>query len=129
MATEKKETKKNGIGVEPLFDGGKAIPPDVDIVEDHGNLVIHIDLPGVAPGQAKVEVDENNILSVKARCAFTEPKEELLRQFPIGDYYRAFQLGGGFDRDRIKGALADGTLVITIPRKEDAKPRLVEIKA
>lgn len=115
--------------VEPLLKGGKAIQPAVDIVDDHGNLILYLDLPGVGPGQAQVELDADRILSIRAKGALAEPGSELLRQFPIGDYYRAFQLGSGFDRDRIKAEMSEGTLVLTLPKLEQDKPKVIPISA
>lgn len=129
MEKENKAEARNGFAIEPLVDAGKACQPDVDIVEDHGSLVLYVDLPGVAPGQAKVEVDENNVLSIRAKNGFTEPKGELMRQFPVGDYYRAFQLGRVYDREAIHAELVEGTLILTVPKKAEAKPKVIEIKA
>lgn len=49
-------------------------------------------------------------------------------QGQVRDYYRAFQLGHEFDRTAIKAALKDGILTLTIPRKQDAIPRRIEIE-
>jgi HSP20 family protein len=129
MDNGKKSEAGNGIAIEPLVEAGKACQPEADIVEDHGSLVLYVDLPGVAPGQAKVEVDENNVLSIRAGNGFAEPKGDLMRQFRVGDYYRAFQLGRIYDREAIHAELVDGTLVLTIPKKAEAKPKVIEIKA
>jgi HSP20 family protein len=129
MEKEKKTEPGNGIAIEPLVEAGHANQPEVDILEDHGSLVLYVDLPGVAPGQAKVEVDENNVLTIRARNGFAEPKGDLLRQFKVGDYYRAFQLGRLYDREAIRAELADGTLILTVPRKAEARPKVIEIKA
>jgi HSP20 family protein len=122
------EAKKNGSSAELLVDPGNAIQPDADIVEDANGLTLYLDVPGVAPGGTKVEVDENGILSLRARNAFTEPKGEIVRQWVVRDYYRAFQLAPIYDRSKISAKLLDGVLTISIPRKEDAKPRRIEIK-
>lgn len=53
----------------------------------------------------------------------------MVRQFQVGDYYRAFQLGRGYDRERIKAESVNGTLVVTIPKKEEVRPKIIKIEA
>jgi HSP20 family protein len=118
----------HGSSAELLVEPGTAIQPDVDIVEEPQGLTLYLDLPGVAIGATKVEVDENGILSLRAKNSFVEPEGEVARQGQVRDYYRAFQLGHEFDRTAIKASLKDGVLTLTIPRKEDAIPRRIEIE-
>lgn len=119
---------RQGSSAELLVEAGTAIQPDVDIIEEPTGLILYLDVPGVATGATKVEVDENGILSMRAKNSFDEPEGELARQGQVRDYYRAFQLGQEFDRNRITAALKDGVLTITIPRKEDAIPKRIEIQ-
>jgi HSP20 family molecular chaperone IbpA len=130
MKSEKNlpEKTRHGSSPELMVEPGTAIQPDVDIVEEPQGLTLYLDLPGVATGATQVEVDENGILSMRAKNTFQEPEGELARQGQVRDYYRAFQLGQEFDRNRITAALKDGVLTVTIPRKEDAIPKRIEIK-
>ena len=121
--------KPAGAVVEPIVDPGTAYQPDVDIVENGDSLALYIDLPGVAAGGTRIEADENNILTVKARNSFREPEGALMRQAALGDYFRAFQLGSEYDRDRISATLKDGVLTVHIPKREEARTRRIEIKA
>ena len=122
------KTAQSGSSAELLVEPGTAIQPDVDIVEETQGLTLFLDLPGVASGATKIEVDENGILSLRAKNSFVEPEGEVARQGQVRDYYRAFQLGHEFDRTSIKASLKDGVLTLTIPRKEDAIPRRIEIE-
>jgi len=124
-----KEEKKNGAAVEPLVEAGTAYAPDTDIVEDEQGLKLILDIPGVSPGGVTVELDENFILSVKARNVFVEPAGNASRQFSIGDYYRVFQLGDVYDREKVNARLENGVLTLTIPKREDVKPKRIAIRA
>ena len=121
-------TGQQGSSAELLVEPGTAIQPDVDIVEEPRGLTLYLDLPGVATGATKIEVDENGILSLRAKNSFVEPEGEVVRQGQVRDYYRAFQLGHEFDRTAIKASLKDGVLTLTVPRKQDAIPRRIEIE-
>ena len=124
-----KEEKKNGAAVEPLVEAGTAYAPDTDILENENGLTLILDIPGVSQGGVTVELDENFILTVKAKNTFVEPAGGASRQFPIGDYYRVFQLGEVYDLDRMKAALDNGVLTLSIPKREDAKPKRIAIRA
>ncbi|MEO6098614.1 MAG: Hsp20/alpha crystallin family protein [Fibrobacteria bacterium] len=124
-----KDAKKNGASVEQMVDPGKSFLPDVDVVENGDDLALYIDPPGVAPGGANVEADENNILTVRAKNVFREPEGGIFRQALVGDYYRAFQLGSEFDRNRISAQLKDGVLILRIPKREEARVKRIEITA
>ena len=102
-------TKRGHIPVErssaeQLLSPGNSYSPDVNIYDNKETLIFTIDIPGVRKGDVKVEIDENNVLSIKAKDSFKEPEgTSLLKEFDIGDYYRAFTIGNEFDKDKISG--------------------------
>jgi HSP20 family molecular chaperone IbpA len=74
-------------------------------------------------------VDETNSLIIQGKNSFQEPKNPIMRQYNVGDYYRAFQLSDQYDKEKISAKFENGLLEITIPRKEESKPRKIEITA
>ena len=80
-------------------------------------------------GNVKIEVDETDTLVIRAKNSINEPDNILVRQFGIGDYYRSFQLSDDFDKDKVQAKLENGHLEVRIPKREEAKPRKIEIKA
>lgn len=102
---------------------------DTDIHETEEALRFRMDVPGVEKGGVHIEVDEDNVLQVRARNSFRESGKPLFREFSVGDYYRSFRLGNIFDKERIVAKLENGVLEITVPKVEAAKPRRIEISA
>lgn len=105
----------------------KFFTPAADIYDNRESLLIIMDLPGVSKDNTKIEIDENNVLSIRAKTSFTEPEGNVLREFESGSFYRAFSLSDEFNRDAINAKFQDGVLEITIPKKEEIKPRKIEI--
>lgn len=105
----------------------KFFSPDVDVYDNKDSLVIIMDMPGVAKGDAKIEIDENNVLSVRAKTNFHEPEGAVIKEFETGSYYRAFSLNDRYNRDAVSARLDNGVLEISIPRKEEVKPIKIEI--
>jgi HSP20 family protein len=127
---EKREKQEvTSTSAEQLVDSNNAYKPDVDIYNVEDNLVVVMDLPGIKKGNVSIDVDENNTLTVKAKAAFDEPSGLIYRQFKTGNYFRAFTLSNEFNKDKISAQLENGVLEITIPRREEVKPRRIQINA
>jgi HSP20 family protein len=136
MATEiskssKRDASRKEAGGMPenLKELQQAYLPDACVYETEDDLIVSLDVPGVEKGQVRIEVDESDTLQVYARNGFKEPEGALFREWGPGDYHRSFRLGQGFDKDAIQARLDMGVLELRIPRRQEAKPRRVEIQA
>jgi len=114
---------------EQLKHSGPAYSPDVDIYMSDEAALFAVELPGVNKGDVTIEVDETQSLIISGKTSHKEPDNAVLRQYRVGNYYRAFQLSDDYDKDKISAKLENGLLEITIPKKEEAKPKRIEIKA
>lgn len=132
MTQELEKRQKQEVGAtsaEQMEASGKAYSPDVDIYANNDELVLAVDMPGVTKGDVQIRFDEADTLSIRAKNAFKEPADPAIRQFNIGDYYRAFSVSDEYDKEKVTAKLEDGLLEVRIPKKEQAKPKRIEIKA
>ena len=132
MSTDVEKREKQEVSTtaaEQLTHSGTAYSPDVDIYAHDDELVLVADLPGVDKGGVTIEVDETDTLVIRARNGWGEPEGAVLRQYRVGDYYRAFRLSDEYDKDKVSAKLENGQLEVTIPRKESSKPRKIAITA
>lgn len=132
MTQELEKRQKQEVGTtsaEQMEESGKAFSPDVDIYADEDGLILAVDMPGVAKGDVQIRFDEADTLSIRAKNAFREPAEPAIRQFHAGDYYRAFSVADEYDKEKVTARLEDGLLEVRIPKREEAKPKRIEIKA
>ena len=132
MSTDLEKREKTAVSTtaaEQIDQSGRAYSPDVDIYGSQDELALFVDLPGVEKGNVKIEVDETNTLVIRARNSYTEPDGEKYTQYNIGNYYRAFQISDDYDKEKIDAKLENGLLEITVPKREEAKPKKIEIKA
>jgi HSP20 family protein len=132
MNTELEKRDKTGVRsatVEQLQNSGPAYSPDVDIYVSDDAALFAVEIPGVKKGDVTIQVDETNSLIIQGKNSFQEPKNPIMRQYNVGDYYRAFQLSDQYDKEKISAKFENGLLEITIPRKEESKPRKIEITA
>jgi HSP20 family protein len=103
--------------------------PAIDVVRDNGNLVVHADLPGIKPGEVKIEV-EDDILTISGE--HEEHKEEkdkhyMRRERRYGSFSRSMALPPGVDAKKIKAKTHDGVVEVTIPLPKEAKKEAVKI--
>jgi len=131
MATEvaKKNRGEVSKGRENLVNLEQVRTPDADIFETEDQLRLILDLPGAEKGNVSIEVDENETLQVRAKNTFEEPKGRSDREFEVAGFFRSFYLGPEYDKNAINAKLENGVLDLTIPKREEVKPRRIKINA
>ncbi|SRR6266700_2761665 len=103
--------------------------PAVDIYETEHELVVKADLPEVDPKDLDVRV-ENNILTIRGERKFEKKVNEdnyLRVERAYGSFARSFTLANTVNSDAIKADYQDGVLTLTIPKREEAKPKQIKV--
>jgi len=103
--------------------------PAVDIYEHEGNIVLKAELPGIDPKDVDVRV-ENNVLTLRGeRKVDSEVKREQYHRVEraYGSFTRSFTLPNVVDTEKIKAEYSDGVLRVTLPQREEAKPKQISI--
>jgi len=104
--------------------------PAVDIFETEHELIVNADLPGVNPQNLDIRV-ENNILTIRGERKFDGDKaneENYLRvERAYGPFSRSFSLANSVKWDAIKADYQNGVLTLSIPKREEAKPKQVKV--
>ena len=105
------------------------VTPSADIFETPDAYVLMIDLPGTLKESIKVTT-EDDTLSVRAKVEpiHRENATLLFNELKSSTYYRVFNLAEGIDRKSIEARYEDGVLTIRLFKKEETKPREIEIK-
>lgn len=112
------------------FVSEETFAPAIDLYEDENEYVVEAELPGLKQGEIKVSV-EDDILSISGeKKREKEVKEENLYRSErfYGKFERQIVLPQNADRENIKASYKDGVLKVIIPKKEEAKPKKVDIK-
>jgi HSP20 family protein len=103
--------------------------PAVDIYEHENNIVIKAELPGVDPKDVDIRLD-NNVLTVQGeRKLDNEVKKENYHRVErsYGAFTRSFTLPTTVNPSGIKAEYKDGVLRVTLPKREEAKPKQIQI--
>lgn len=103
--------------------------PAVDIFENEHELVVKADLPDVKPEELDIRV-ENNILTIRGERKFEKKVDEknyLRVERSYGSFARSFALANTVNSEAIKADYKDGVLTLTIPKREEAKPKQIKV--
>jgi len=103
--------------------------PPVDIYETDNSLVLKADLPGVDPKDVEIRI-ENGVLYLKGERKFEkeEKKENYHRiERSYGAFTRSFALPNSIDADHVTAEYKGGQLILTMPKREEAKPKAIKI--
>lgn len=123
-----RNTQRQGSEEEWALGGSWA--PVVDIFEKDGSIVLKAELPGVDPKSVDIRV-ENNTLSLRGeRKLDSEVKRESYHRVErsYGTFSRSFTLPNVVDTEKIKADFKDGVLQLLLPKREEAKPKQIQIQ-
>ena len=104
--------------------------PPVDVYETADSIVLKADLPEVSKDDVDISV-EGNVLTIRGeRQREDEVKEKdfYRRERSYGAFTRSFTLPGTVDADKIEAGFAGGVLTVTLPKREESKPKQIKVK-
>ncbi len=109
--------------------------PAVNVKENKEAFEIEVAAPGMSRGDFKVDL-ENNLLTITSERKEEKQEEEkgrfTRREFSYQSFRRSFTVPENLvDREKIAARYNDGILCITLPKKEEVKPkpaRAIEIQ-
>jgi HSP20 family protein len=111
-------------GLQPEF------APAVDVKETDTQIVVKAEVPGMDPKDINISVT-GEVLTIKGeKKSEREEKEENyhLVERSYGSFSRSLALPAAVDLDKIEAKYDKGVLTVTCPKKEEVKPKAIEIK-
>src|SRR5215203_396466 len=105
--------------------------PSVDIFENKDQIVLEAELPGLKPEDVNISI-ENNVLTIHGERKFEKKDENdnfhrVERSY--GSFTRSFTLPSTVQSENANAEFENGVLRLTLAKREEAKPRRIEIKA
>ena len=105
--------------------------PALDVRESEDRFMVTMDLPGLEPDQVEVTF-EDQVLTVRGTREFSKDAEDehyhrIERSY--GSFARSVRLPHTADVEKIQASFDKGVLSIEVPKREEAKPKRIEIKA
>jgi len=99
--------------------------PAVNISEDKDHYRIELSVPGFSKENFKVEAEDGKlVVSAETKSENkVETRKYSRKEFHYGAFRKSFQLSDDVQQEKIVANYENGILNITIPKKEEVKPR------
>ncbi len=104
--------------------------PAVDIYQtDNHTLVLKVELPDVVREDIDLRVENNTLTITGQKQRDKDVKEEQYHRIErtFGAFSRTFTLPPTVDAGKIGAEFKNGVLSVTLPLREDAKPRQIQV--
>jgi HSP20 family protein len=104
--------------------------PLADLYETDNAFIVELDIPGMKKEDIQIEVMDNvaTIKGERKRADDAGSKEAYLHtERRYGSFERTIDIPGGFDGVGVEAKFEDGVLRVTLPKREEAKSRFIEV--
>lgn len=100
----------------------------VDIREDAEHLYVEAEMPGFKRDEVQVTL-ENGVLTIQGQRKVEETQgDSHLRERRFTRVARSFTLPNTVDESKVDAKLENGVLQLTLSKREEVKPRKIEVK-
>jgi HSP20 family protein len=104
----------------------------LDVIEKDDEYIVKADTAGIDPDKIEITYTNNN-LTIKGEV--NDEREETeedgkyrLRERRYGTFSRTISMPGTVDVEHIKAETKNGVLELHLPKKEEVKPKRIEVK-
>jgi len=117
-----------------LGDGMRQVAPSypaLNLWQDDDNLYVEAELPGMELNELEILATGDDQLTIKGRreAPSVEKGTWHRQERGYGDFSRILNLPHEVDPDKVEAEFKHGVLCVTLPKREEAKPRRITVKA
>jgi HSP20 family protein len=115
----------------PGSGGSGAWVPPLDIFETKDHYVVTMELAGIDPEEVELSVEDSTLTVSGNRKFYGDVPEEAFHRVErrYGPFTRSLSLPPTANAQDIKASFDKGVLTIEVPKREEAKPTKITIKA
>lgn len=118
----------------PEYNGGENLlkgrwAPAVDVVDSKDRITVKADLPGLKKEDIDISLHDN-VLTIKGEKKQESKVNEddfVRTERFYGTFQRSINLGAEVDTAKANADFKDGVLQLTLPKREEAKPKQIKI--
>jgi HSP20 family protein len=104
--------------------------PKINIIEKGDAFYLEAETPGMTEKDVSIEF-HSGVLTLKGnreQDSTVEKNNYSIREFNAQSFERSFRLSDQIDPDTVSAKMDRGILKVTLPKKEQAKPKKIEVK-
>jgi len=121
----------HGMSCGPLPEGNTAgLKPRVDILENDTSFMVEADLPGVDKDSLKVELEQGTLVieAQRQKADHEGYQARRVERLSSAHFRRTFSIGEEIEAEKISAEFHNGVLTLTLPKREKALPRRIEVR-
>ena len=100
----------------------------IDLYATKDAYVLQANVPGIEPSSVNITI-EGNTLSIRGEIkAPTQVDNYLLQERRFGAFERILNLDLPIQSDKVEATFQNGVLTLTLPKAEQAKPKIIKVK-
>ena len=105
--------------------------PAVDVSETGDKITVKAEVPGMEAKDIEIAMVGDTLTIKGEKKLEREEKEENYHtvERSYGSFTRAMKLPATVDADKVEASYKNGVLTVVLPKKEEVKPKAIEIKA
>ena len=105
-----------------------SVKPRYAVSNGNESYVVRVELPGVPKNAVSIDFDKS-VLTIKSarKSAVPDSWKPLHRELNDLGYTLRLKLDAPVDEEKLNAQLTDGVLTLTLPIREAAKPRRIEV--
>ena len=109
---------------------GRGVAPLMNVFRDQDGYVVRLEVPGVDPAHLAIE-SHGRTLTISGTREVAAPAGTSFHRHERtgGEFSRSLQLPADLDLGNVEASCKHGMLTIRVPKKEEAKPRQITVKA
>ena len=109
---------------------GRGVFPPTNVFSDKDGYIVRMEVPGIAPESLTIE-SHGRTLTISGKRETSAPEGASFHRHErnSGEFSRSLQLSNDLDLTKAEATCKHGMLTVRIPKKEEAKPRQIEIKS
>lgn len=111
------------------FDRTAAFVPAADVMVSDGDLVLTLDLPGMAAEDVSIELEDDYLVvrGERTRPQGLENGSYVHAERLFGAFERRVVVPRGVDADSITASMEHGVLKLVVPKPERMRPRTIAV--
>jgi len=104
--------------------------PAVDVAESPDKITVKAEIPGMEAKDIEISMVGDTLTIKGEKKAEREEKEENYHMVErsYGSFSRAMKLPATVEADKVEATYKNGVLTVVLPKKEEVKPKAIEIK-
>jgi HSP20 family protein len=104
--------------------------PAIDVAETAEKITVKAEVPGIEPKDIDISLVGDTLTIKGEKKAEREEKGESyhLVERSYGSFMRSIRMPAPVDPDKIEAHYKNGVLTIICPKKEEVKPKAIEVK-